>query len=49
MFQVYAATIAPFVTDTVAYLHKEIAAGKRILVEGANAALLDIDFGNAFY
>ena len=33
------------VRDTVPLLHDALGAGKRILIEGANAALLDIDFG----
>ncbi|MEX0715893.1 MAG: adenylosuccinate synthase, partial [Planctomycetaceae bacterium] len=33
------------VVDTTAYLHKELAAGKRILFEGAQGSLLDIDHG----
>ena len=33
------------VTETVSFLHKEIKSGKNVLVEGANAAMLDIDFG----
>ncbi len=31
--------------DGVSWLHQQIRAGKRILAEGANAALLDIDLG----
>lgn len=31
--------------DTVDYLHKSLKAGKRLLAEGANGALLDIDHG----
>lgn len=31
--------------DSVAYMHKAISSGKRVLVEGANALMLDIDFG----
>ncbi|HEX8298306.1 MAG TPA: adenylosuccinate synthase [Rubricoccaceae bacterium] len=38
-------TIDPYVTDTVAYLHDALAAGKRILAEGAQGALLDVDHG----
>ncbi|XP_054714226.1 adenylosuccinate synthetase-like [Uloborus diversus] len=45
----YAERMAPFVADTVSYLHEAIAAGKKIVVEGANAALLDIDFGTYPY
>ena len=34
------------VVDTVTYLNKEISSrSKNILVEGANALMLDIDFG----
>lgn len=33
------------VDDSVAYLNNSIKAGKRVLVEGANALLLDIDYG----
>lgn len=41
----YAEQIRPFVIDTVFYLHQAIKEEKSILVEGANAAMLDIDFG----
>ncbi|XP_037524852.1 adenylosuccinate synthetase [Rhipicephalus sanguineus] len=37
--------LRPFVIDTVSYLHDALADGKNILIEGANACLLDIDFG----
>jgi adenylosuccinate synthase len=37
--------IAPYVTNTTRSLHRALAAGKRILAEGAQAALLDIDHG----
>ncbi len=40
-----AAVLRPHVTDSARLLHREIAAGKRILFEGANATLLDIDHG----
>ncbi|RWS01665.1 adenylosuccinate synthetase-like protein [Dinothrombium tinctorium] len=43
-YKVYADEIRPCVTDTVMFLHKSINAAKRILVEGANATMLDIDF-----
>lgn len=33
------------IIDSVTFIHEEIGRGNRILVEGANAALLDIDFG----
>lgn len=33
------------VKDTVLFLHKALESGQSVLVEGANAAMLDIDFG----
>ncbi len=41
--------LAPHVTDTVYFLHDSIAAGRSLLFEGANAALLDIDHGTYPY
>lgn len=35
--------------ETVYYLHSAIKAGQKVLVEGANAAMLDIDFGTYPY
>jgi len=37
--------IDPYVTDTSQYLCHALASGKRILAEGAQGALLDVDFG----
>jgi adenylosuccinate synthase len=37
--------LRPFITDTVTYLNDTIAKGKRILAEGAQGVLLDVDFG----
>lgn len=37
--------VRPFVTETVSLMHGYLADNKRILVEGANASMLDIDFG----
>ncbi|MFW6211923.1 MAG: adenylosuccinate synthase [Spirochaetota bacterium] len=37
--------LKPYITDTTVALRDEIADGKRLLFEGANATLLDIDFG----
>ncbi|KAM3960540.1 adenylosuccinate synthetase [Aphomia sociella] len=48
-YRKYAEQIRPLVRDTVSYLHKEIGRGKKVLVEGANAAMLDIDFGTYPY
>jgi len=41
--------LRPFVIDSVVYIHQALAAGKRILVEGANALMLDIDYGTYPY
>jgi adenylosuccinate synthase len=39
----------PMIIDTIAYLNQAILDGsKKILVEGANATMLDIDFGMIF-
>lgn len=37
--------IRPMVVDSILYLHDALKAGKSVLVEGANAAMLDIDHG----
>ena len=37
--------IDPYVTDTAVYLNKSIRDGRRILAEGAQGALLDVDHG----
>ena len=43
---VYIPRISPMIVDTLTYLHKAIYVdGKDILLEGANAVMLDIDFG----
>lgn len=42
----YADVLKPYVVDTVSLLHKSLEEDKKILCEGAQATLLDIDFGN---
>ncbi|RKP06966.1 Adenylosuccinate synthetase [Thamnocephalis sphaerospora] len=37
--------LRPMVVDSAVYLHEALRAGKRVLVEGANALMLDLDFG----
>lgn len=37
--------LAPFVANTVVYLHEALKAGKKILFEGAQGTFLDIDHG----
>ena len=41
--------VDPFVTDTSYYLNKAIKDGKKVLAEGAQGSLLDIDFGTYPY
>ncbi|KAG6371939.1 Adenylosuccinate synthetase [Boletus reticuloceps] len=41
--------LRPFVVDSIAYIHDALAAQKRVLVEGANALMLDIDHGTYPY
>lgn len=44
-----ATAVAPFIIDTIDYLNTQYEAGKRILIEGANATMLDLDFGTYPY
>lgn len=45
-FQTYVDKIKPMVKDGVFFMYEALhGPSKKILVEGANAALLDIDFG----
>lgn len=41
----YAKMFRQQIVDSVSLLHEDIQRGNRVLVEGANAALLDVDFG----
>jgi adenylosuccinate synthase len=41
----YAQRLRPYVADTTAYLLDAVEAGQRILLEGAQGALLDVDHG----
>lgn len=43
------ALLAPRITDTVLLLHERIAAGQKLLIEGAQASLLDLDHGTYPY
>ncbi len=45
----YAARLAPYVTDTLAVMDRAVSAGDNILLEGAQATLLDVDFGTYPY
>jgi len=44
-YKVLAERIRPLVIESVAYLNKKVSKGAKILVEGANAGMIDIDFG----
>lgn len=48
-YQAYADKIRPFVCDTIILLNNQIDAGKKILFEGAQATMLDIDYGTYPY
>lgn len=39
-------TVAPFLTDTFSYLDNALREGKKVLFEGAQGVLLDIDYGS---
>jgi len=41
--------LRPYVVDGVSFIHDALASGKRVLLEGANALLLDLDFGTYPY
>lgn len=45
-YKEYAKRLKPYVCDTVKLLHKAIDKGENIVCEGAQATLLDIDFGS---
>ncbi|KAG0487258.1 hypothetical protein HPP92_009353 [Vanilla planifolia] len=44
-YRKYAERLEPFVTDTIHVMHESIREKKKILVEGGQATMLDIDFG----
>jgi len=44
-YKAFAERIRPYVVESVSYLHSALRRGRKVLVEGANAAMLDIDFG----
>lgn len=44
-YREYAEKLEPMIVDSVHYLNHAYDEGKKILIEGANATLLDIDFG----
>lgn len=48
-YEGYAEKLRPFVCDTISLLNDEIDAGKKVLFEGAQATMLDIDYGTYPY
>ncbi|EDQ91526.1 uncharacterized protein MONBRDRAFT_20027 [Monosiga brevicollis MX1] len=48
-FEGYAEKVRPMVTDTTLLVHRYLKENKRVLLEGANATMLDLDFGTYPY
>ena len=48
-YKAFSDRLRPLVCDTTTAVHEIIRAGGRVIVEGANAAMLDIDFGTYPY
>ncbi|GJP47695.1 hypothetical protein CLOM_g6868 [Closterium sp. NIES-68] len=44
-YQEFAARLEPYITDTVHYVGEAVRGGRRVLVEGGQATMLDVDFG----
>merc|ERR1712060_786951 len=44
-YRKYSEILRSQIVDSVTLIHEDISRGYKVLVEGANAALLDIDFG----
>jgi adenylosuccinate synthase len=45
----HARRLAPYVTETSLYLHQQLLAGARVIAEGAQGTLLDVDHGTYPY
>jgi len=48
-YKEYAAVLRPMVEDTIVHVNNAMSSGSKMLIEGANAAMLDIDFGTYPY
>ena len=48
-YNAYADRLRPYVCDTIALINEEIDSGRKILFEGAQATMLDIDYGTYPY
>ena len=44
-YAAHAQRLAPYITDTSLYLHQQLQAGARVIAEGAQGTLLDVDHG----
>lgn len=44
-YRAFAERLRPFVVDGVTFIHSMLSSHRRILVEGANALMLDLDYG----
>ena len=44
-YRAFAERLRPLVVDGVSFMHSALASNRKILVEGANALMLDIDYG----
>lgn len=45
-YKEYVKILKPYITDTVTLIHNALDEGKKVICEGAQATLLDIDFGS---
>ena len=48
-YEGYAERLRPYVCDTISLLNDELANGKKVLFEGAQATMLDVDYGTYPY
>ncbi|KDN39609.1 Adenylosuccinate synthetase [Tilletiaria anomala UBC 951] len=48
-YKAFAERLRPFIVDGVTFIHTAISQKRRVLVEGANALMLDLDFGTYPY
>jgi adenylosuccinate synthase len=49
LLQAFAERLRPYIVDGVTFIHTAISQKRRVLVEGANALMLDLDFGTYPY
>jgi adenylosuccinate synthase len=48
-YKLYSERVIPFVADTGVLIHEALKAGKKILLEGAQGTMLDVDYGTYPY